>query len=541
MVMSRLMKRISVFAFFLSLTSVLFSKVIVTYEDDNSRELLSIGLAYYIGQNGYKRDYAKAYEYLKQAADLNNADAQAVIGIMYENGYGRSLDYVKAAEWYQKAAAQDQSNAQNSLGLLYLNGLGVEKDQEQALYWFKKALANGNKSAEDYVVMLESGSKKIALVIGNANYPKGKLATPINDAQSISDRLLSLGFEVIVKTNLELQGMNQVMDEFCQKATGYDAALFYFAGYAVQVEGINYLIPAKSYIEPSTVMYDCFNMSRFMAKLDAANVDKKIIILDACRDNSQLVRDKGSIKQGLARISQYGYFNVLSAQADKTVTDAKGEKISVFTREFLNGMTQPNVPLYQMFKDIQSNVSNKTNNEQIPSINDDLVGSFYFNASKTATSNLTNSSARNTTQNVSSGVTQKTNNKKNKKLNYYTLPEFIESVQQEDDEQIVVFSPSEAMELLPGGSAGYQDYLRSNLSYPMDCRENGIQGRVTVIFIIEKDGSITNVGVLGEGAHSSLDAEAVRMISKMPKLKEPKRDGKPVRVAATLPINFRLK
>ena len=69
MVMSRLMKRISVFAFFLSLTSVLFSKVIVTYEDDNSRELLSIGLAYYIGQNGYKRDYAKAAEWYQKAAE----------------------------------------------------------------------------------------------------------------------------------------------------------------------------------------------------------------------------------------------------------------------------------------------------------------------------------------------------------------------------------------------------------------------------------------------------------------------------------------
>lgn len=535
------MKRISVFAFFLSLTSVISSKVIVTYEDDNSRELLSIGLAYYIGQNGYKRDYAKAYEYLKQAADLNNADAQAVIGIMYENGYGRSLDYAKAAEWYQKAAAQDQSNAQNSLGLLYLNGLGVEKDQEQALYWFKKALANGNKSAEDYVVMLESGSRKIALIIGNANYPKGKLATPVNDAQRISDRLQSLGFEVILKTNLELQGMNQMMDEFCQKATGYDVALFFYSGYAVQNEGINYLIPAKSYIEPSTVMYDCFNMSRFMAKLDAVNVDKKIIILDACRDNSQLVRGKGSIKQGLARISQYGYFNVLSAQADKTVADIKGEKISVFTKEFLNGMTKTNVPLYQMFKDIQTNVSNVTNNEQIPSINDDLVGSFYFNASKNTTSNLTNSSVRNTTQDRSSEVTKKNNNKKNKNLNYYTLPEFTESVKQEDDDQTVILSPSEAMALFPGGSTAFQDYLRNNLSYPMDCRENAIQGRVTVIFVIEKDGSITHVGVLDDGVHSSLDAEAVRLISKMPKFKEHKRDGKTVRVTSTLPVSFRLR
>ena len=383
--MGRVIKRISVFALFLSLTSIAFSNVIVINDDDDSRELLNTGLAYYIGQNGYKQDYTKAYEYLKQAADLNNADAQAVIGIMLENGYGVTRDYSKAVEWYKKAAAQDQSNAQNSLGLLYLNGKGVEKDKEEALYWFRKAFANGNKSAEQYVVKLESGERKIALIIGNANYPKGKLSTTTYDAQSVSSMLQSLGFEVILKTNLELQGMNQIIDEFCQKATDYDAALFYYSGYAVQMEGVNYLIPAKSYLEPSTIMYDCINMSRFMAKLYASNVDKKIIILDACRDNSALVRGKGSIKQGLARISQYGYFNVLSAQADKTVTDKKGEKNSVFTKEFIDGMKQPNVPLYQMFKNIQANVSNKTNKEQIPSINDDLVGTFYFYYKQNAT------------------------------------------------------------------------------------------------------------------------------------------------------------
>lgn len=403
--MDRAIKRISIFALFLSLTSIALSNVIVIQDDDDPRELLNTGLAYYIGQNGYKQDYTKAYEYLKRAADLNNADAQAVIGIMFENGYGITRDYSKAVEWYKKAAAEDQSNAQNSLGLLYLNGKGVEKDKEQALYWFRKAFANGNKSAEQYVVMLESGERKIALIIGNANYPKGKLSTPTNDAQSVSSMLQSLGFEVILKTNLELQGMNQIIDEFCQKATDYDAALFYYSGYAVQLEGVNYLIPAKSYLEPSTIMYDCINMSRFMAKLEASNVDKKIIILDACRDNSELVRGKGSIKQGLARISQYGYFNVLSAQADKTVTDKKGEKNSVFTKEFVDGMNQPNVPLYQMFKDIQANVSNKTNKEQIPSINDDLVGTFYFNYKHNATG-IESSSTSGKTASLTNNLTQ---------------------------------------------------------------------------------------------------------------------------------------
>lgn len=355
-----------------------------TYGGGSSVELLNKGLSNYLGRNGYEQDYKKAYDLLLEAAKQNNADAQSLLGYMFENGIGVTKDYSKAMEWYWKAALQNQSGAQYNLGRMYANGDGVERDKDQAISWFKKAQSNGNNDAANALVKLEKTDfdiyRQIALIIGNADYPKGRLSTPINDAQDLAAKLKSIGYEVIVKTNLDLKGINQIMDEFCQKAAGYDVALFYYSGYAAQNDGVNYLIPAKSSLEPATVMYDCANVSRFMAKLDASEIKAKIVILDACRDNSPLIKGKGTIKQGLVKTSQLGYVNIISAQADKTVTDKKGERNSIFTSELLNEIDKPNVSIYQMFKAVQTNVSNKTEKEQVPSINDDLIGTFYFNA-----------------------------------------------------------------------------------------------------------------------------------------------------------------
>ena len=91
----------------------------------------------------------------------------------------------------------------------------------------------------------------------------------------------------------------------------------------------------------------------------------------------------------------------------------------------------------------------------------------------------------------------------------------------------------------PEGTNALLDYMRRTQIYPDDARRKGIQGRVLVQFIIEEDGSITNPKVVKKVC-PSLDAEAVRIISSMPKWKPGKIDGKPCRVRFTVPINFRL-
>ena len=103
-----------------------------------------------------------------------------------------------------------------------------------------------------------------------------------------------------------------------------------------------------------------------------------------------------------------------------------------------------------------------------------------------------------------------------------------------------VFDVVEQMPEYPGGIQALLDYLMENVKYPEDAEKQKIEGRVIAIFVVETDGSISNVEVV-KPVFPSLDAEAVRVLSGMPKWTPGKQSGKAVRVKYTVPINFQLK
>lgn len=92
----------------------------------------------------------------------------------------------------------------------------------------------------------------------------------------------------------------------------------------------------------------------------------------------------------------------------------------------------------------------------------------------------------------------------------------------------------------PGGMDALYQYLASNIRYPKQAKEEGIQGRVFVNFVIEKDGSVSNVKVLRDIGGGCAE-EAMRVVQAMPKWKPGRQRGKRVRTQYTLPINFNLK
>ena len=102
-----------------------------------------------------------------------------------------------------------------------------------------------------------------------------------------------------------------------------------------------------------------------------------------------------------------------------------------------------------------------------------------------------------------------------------------------------VFDKVDEAPQFPGGMAGMMQYLSSNIRYPEDAREAGTQGRVIVSFIVEKDGSISNAKV-AKPTYSSLDNEALRVVSNMPKWTSGKQNGEAVRVKYSIPVSFRL-
>jgi len=103
-----------------------------------------------------------------------------------------------------------------------------------------------------------------------------------------------------------------------------------------------------------------------------------------------------------------------------------------------------------------------------------------------------------------------------------------------------VFDVVEKMPEYPGGQAALFEYLSTNVKYPADAEKQKIQGRVLVTFIVNTDGSITDIEVVKK-AFPSLDAEAVRVISGMPKWIPGEQKGKKVRVKYTIPLSFNLR
>jgi len=111
----------------------------------------------------------------------------------------------------------------------------------------------------------------------------------------------------------------------------------------------------------------------------------------------------------------------------------------------------------------------------------------------------------------------------------------VEPEEMPDDVFVVV----EEMPEFPGGTMALLEYLRSNIKYPKECRDNNIQGRVLVSFIVGKDGKITNPEIV-QGVDPALDAEAIKVVAAMPEWKPGTQNGEKVRVQYTIPINFRL-
>jgi len=102
-----------------------------------------------------------------------------------------------------------------------------------------------------------------------------------------------------------------------------------------------------------------------------------------------------------------------------------------------------------------------------------------------------------------------------------------------------IFTSVEQVPEFPGGMAALQKYLANNIHYPPQAREDNIQGRVVLQFVVDKDGSVTNI-VIQRDIGGGCGKEAVRVVSNMPKWKPGRQNNQPVKVYYTLPVSFKL-
>ena len=147
--------------------------------------------------------------------------------------------------------------------------------------------------------------KRIALVIGNAGYQAGALATPANDAGLIAQTLQAAGFDVVGARDLDQDTLRHAFRDFVEKATasGSDTVAFIYAsGYGVQLEGENYFVPIDARIaRNSDVAAEALRVSDYIRPLAAMKLKASIVVLDAARANP-FARSGALLAGGLALI-----------------------------------------------------------------------------------------------------------------------------------------------------------------------------------------------------------------------------------------------
>ncbi|WP_439185578.1 TonB family protein [Carboxylicivirga taeanensis] len=110
----------------------------------------------------------------------------------------------------------------------------------------------------------------------------------------------------------------------------------------------------------------------------------------------------------------------------------------------------------------------------------------------------------------------------------------------EEDSEEQIFIVVEEMPKFPGGTAALLKYISSNVKYPVICQENGVQGSVSVSFVINEKGEVTNVKAY-RGSDPNLEREALRVVQSMPRWTPGKQRGRAVKVSYTVPVRFRLQ
>jgi len=221
--------------------------------------------------------------------------------------------------------------------------------------------------------------KRVALVIGNANYREAPLANPINDANDMEAALKASGFRVIKALDASQKDMNRAIARFGELLTADSVALFYYAGHGLQVRGKNYLIPVDAEIKSeSMVRVESVDVDGVLDQLSLSELN--VVILDACRNNPfdrKAGRALGS--GGLAQMeAPKGSMIAYSTAPGRTAADGEGRN-GVYTQALLRYIKEPGLTIEQVFKKVRKEVSRSTRDQQMPWESSSMTGEFYFN------------------------------------------------------------------------------------------------------------------------------------------------------------------
>jgi tetratricopeptide (TPR) repeat protein len=327
----------------------------------------------------------EAIQNFEKALSANNLDGEAY--------WGLGLAYAQKGD-----AAKARLNLEESLKPYRLYPFQHQRAEEalQALASGKQDLQSeqvATKQQNDPVVKVPvipiDPGKRVALVIGNGAYENANnLPNPTRDSAAIATALKGLGFEVMSGENLNNASMQGLLQDFAEKATQADVALFYYAGHGMQVGDKNYLVPVDAKLEKATAVdFELIDVNKSVVQFMGGADRTGIIILDACRDNP-LTRSfarsfgktrSGKVAQGMAPMEtdDGGLLIAFATSPGDVAEDGEGQN-SPFTTALLQHMNTPGLELELMMKRVKKDVFSSTKKRQQPWVNSALRDEIYL-------------------------------------------------------------------------------------------------------------------------------------------------------------------
>lgn len=218
----------------------------------------------------------------------------------------------------------------------------------------------------------QPGGKRIALVIGNANYQRIlKLANPLNDANDVCSGLRSLQFDTICLLDIHSRReLREAVRAFAGKLDSRSIAFFYYAGHGVQLNGENYLLPigidARS---TADIEEDGLSLSYVLRSLEDVRSSPNIVVLDACRENPFPKLTTGGAAKGLARVEPpVGTMLVYATAPNGVALDGSGRN-GLFTKHFVRHLADPGLKIDELFQVVAEAVEGEARllkMEQVP-------------------------------------------------------------------------------------------------------------------------------------------------------------------------------
>lgn len=223
-----------------------------------------------------------------------------------------------------------------------------------------------------------SAGKRVALVIGNADYGASPLKNPVNDARAIAAKLERLGFSVVKRENLTTRQIGATLREFRSRLVPGSEALFFYAGHGLQVKGVNYLPTVDADItSEEDVPSQSINVSQLLDIMDDTKTRLNLIFLDACRNNP-FTRRFRSTGGGLAKIEAPSGTKISFATRPGSVAADGDGSNGLYTEHLLRAMDERGLPIEQALKRVYSGVKQASKGAQEPWEEGTIEGEFYF-------------------------------------------------------------------------------------------------------------------------------------------------------------------